>query len=206
MKLLKPFGFTDSNGVYWEVPAGYVTNGASIPPTLWSVVGGPYEGPYRDAAVLHDYFVDEGLAGRGKRTWEETHTMFRDASLARGVSNGLVQLMYGSVRLLGPRWEMAARPTPELQRAGAAGGPETPAPTPPAPAPDAPAAAPAPVPAPAVVPRVRGLRANPAQLQELQMLEELQAWIEQNNPNKEDIDRKVEEMRRARGLPAIPPK
>lgn len=81
MKLLAPFGFVDSAGKTWDVPAGYVTNGASVPWGLWNIVGGPYDGPYRDAAVVHDYFCETKT-----RPWEEVHKMFYEAAKARGTS------------------------------------------------------------------------------------------------------------------------
>ncbi len=38
-----------------DVPAGFVSDGASIPKIAWSIVGGPWTGKYRNAAVVHDY-------------------------------------------------------------------------------------------------------------------------------------------------------
>src|SRR5262245_59573240 len=35
MKLVQPFGYIDSNGQVWEVPAGAETDGASIPGVFW---------------------------------------------------------------------------------------------------------------------------------------------------------------------------
>jgi hypothetical protein len=37
-----------------EVPAGFVTDFASIPRPFWGIVGGPADGRYRKIAVVHD--------------------------------------------------------------------------------------------------------------------------------------------------------
>lgn len=38
-----------------KVQAGFITDFASIPRPLWGLVGGPADGKYRKAAVLHDW-------------------------------------------------------------------------------------------------------------------------------------------------------
>jgi hypothetical protein len=107
VQLLEPFGYKDSKGVDWDVPAGFVSDGASIPWSLWPFVGGPFDGPHRDAAVLHDYYCEKRT-----RTWEEVHAMFLEASLRRGVPVTTAQTMYAGILYGGPRWD-----PPTLQRA-----------------------------------------------------------------------------------------
>ncbi len=46
--------FARKNGDCIYVPAGIITDGASIPRFLWRVVGPPMSGLYRRAAVVHD--------------------------------------------------------------------------------------------------------------------------------------------------------
>ncbi len=101
IKLIDPFGFVDSKGQHWDVPAGYVSNGASIPPTLWPVVGGPLDGPYRDAAVIHDYYCEAQV-----RTDDDTHRMFYEAAVARGTSENIASTMYMGIIFGGPRWQV----------------------------------------------------------------------------------------------------
>ncbi len=45
------------------VPAGFVTDGASIPRLAWRVVGPPIRGRYFRAAVVHDWMYHSGSAG-----------------------------------------------------------------------------------------------------------------------------------------------
>lgn len=100
IQTLEVFGYKDSKGVEWTVPAGTVSDGASIPWSLWSFIGGPFDGPYRDAAVIHDYFCHQKT-----RTWEEVHTMFLEASIRRGTPESLAQTMYAGILYGGPRWD-----------------------------------------------------------------------------------------------------
>jgi hypothetical protein len=98
--LLKPFGYTDSNSVDWDVPEGFISDGASIPEWLWALLGGPFSGPYRDAAVIHDYYCSKKT-----RKWQDVHKVFLEAALNRGTSEDLAKTLYAGVLLGGPRWD-----------------------------------------------------------------------------------------------------
>src|ERR1043166_8599109 len=54
MTLLNELRYTDPRGGVWVAPAGSKVDGASIPRSLWTFRGGPFEGRYRNASVLHD--------------------------------------------------------------------------------------------------------------------------------------------------------
>lgn len=103
MELTEDFAFVEPTE-RWEVPSGSVVNGASIPSALWSIVGSPFVGNYRRAAVIHDvYYRDH----RGK-TRKEVDDMFYNAMLTDGVSNDKARLMYSGVRVGGgSAWDEA---------------------------------------------------------------------------------------------------
>jgi hypothetical protein len=101
MTLLEDFSYIDPDGLEWKAPSGLVTDGASIPQLAWSVVGGPFEGPYRLAAVIHDAACD-----RKDRSWESTHEMFYRAMLSAHVDEPTAKIMYAAVYHFGPRWEL----------------------------------------------------------------------------------------------------
>jgi len=65
MTLLEPFSYIDPMSNEWVAPKGTVTDGASIPRIAWTIIGGPFEGIYRDAAVIHDAACQER-----SRSWE----------------------------------------------------------------------------------------------------------------------------------------
>jgi hypothetical protein len=100
MRLTEPFGYTDPDGGHWNVPAGAVVDGASIPRVFWSFIGGPFEGKYRNASVVHDYYCD-----RKDRPWRHVHKVFYSAMIEAGVDETLGKLMYYAVYYFGPRWE-----------------------------------------------------------------------------------------------------
>jgi len=94
MRLLEAFWYIDPQGRRWDVPAGTVVDGASIPRTLWSSVGSPYTGDYRRAAVVHDTAINNPAVIR-----DEADTMFYYACLAGGCSLLQAKLLYGGVRI-----------------------------------------------------------------------------------------------------------
>ncbi len=100
MKLLKDFAYGDRNDVRWVAPANSEVDGASIPQVFWSFIGGPFEGKYRNASVVHDVACQEK-----SRPWESVHLMFYEASRLGGVGLLHAKVMYFAVYHWGPRWE-----------------------------------------------------------------------------------------------------
>jgi Protein of unknown function (DUF1353) len=99
MQLLEDFGYVDARGVEWPAPKGSIIDGASIPQVLWSVVGSPYTGEYRNASVVHDV-----ACVRRDRPWQDVHRMFYEACRAGGVGEQKAKLLYAAVYHFGPRW------------------------------------------------------------------------------------------------------
>jgi Protein of unknown function (DUF1353) len=99
MRLLAPFSYVDPKGVTWTAPAGWVIDGASIPVFAWSVIGGPFNGKYRDASVIHDVACDQKA-----QPWETVHEAFYWAMMASGVEAWRAKVMYAAVYHFGPRW------------------------------------------------------------------------------------------------------
>ena len=106
MTLLSELRYTDPNGVIWIAPAGSVVDGASIPRSMWSLMGGPFEGKYRNASDLHDVSYDQKT-----RPWSECDRMFYNAMRCSGVSAVEAGTMYYSLRKFGRHWE-APKATP----------------------------------------------------------------------------------------------
>ena len=100
MTLLSDLRYTDPQGVIWIAPAGSVVDGASIPRSLWSLMGGPFEGKYRNASVLHDVAYDQK-----NRTHEVCDQMFYNAMRCSGVSAVEAGTMYYALRKFGHHWK-----------------------------------------------------------------------------------------------------
>ena len=101
MELKEDFSFTSPTGKHWTVPKGAIIDGASIPKIFWNSIGPPFVGDYRYASVVHDYYCQTKT-----ETWEDTHKVFYEASIASGVSNSKAKLMYAAIYGWGPRWKV----------------------------------------------------------------------------------------------------
>lgn len=99
MRLLDDFSYVDAKGTTWAAPKDSVVDGASIPQILWSVVGSPYTGEYRNASVVHDV-----ACVKRDKPWQDVHRMFYEACRAGGVGEQKAKLMYSAVYHFGPKW------------------------------------------------------------------------------------------------------
>jgi endonuclease G len=100
MVLLNELRYTDPYGEVWIAPAGAHVNGASIPRAFWGVIGGPFEGKYRNASVLHDVAYSEQ-----SRSWEDADRMFYNAMRCSGVGVVTAKTMYYALRRHGRHWK-----------------------------------------------------------------------------------------------------
>jgi hypothetical protein len=100
MTLLQDFWYEDQNGKKWTASKGSEVDGASIPQAFWWLIGGPFEGRYRNASVVHDTECNPPY----KNGWREVHRMFYSASRAGGVGEVKAKIMYMAVYHCGPRW------------------------------------------------------------------------------------------------------
>lgn len=108
-KLLAPYTYVDCEGRTHVIPptrqvngetVPTVINGASIPSEVWSFVGGPWSGKYRNAAVIHDFLVETRYANS-----DITHRIFFDAMLTSGTPGWKANIMYFAVLKGGSKWE-----------------------------------------------------------------------------------------------------
>lgn len=104
MTVLTELRYTDPNGTVWTAPAGSVIDGASIPRALWTFMGGPFEGKYRNASVLHDVAYDQK-----NRPPAECDRMFYNAMRCSGVGAVEAKTMYYSLLRFGWHWKFKAR-------------------------------------------------------------------------------------------------
>ena len=128
MTLLNEIRYTDPQGHVWIAPAGSVVDGASIPRSLWTFMGGPFEGKYRNASVLHDVSYDQH-----NRPWQDCDLMFYNAMRCSGVGAVEAKTMFYALRRFGRHWDfnvkrakpvkvgrkLVARATPQYPRAQA---------------------------------------------------------------------------------------
>lgn len=95
-KLLSDFSFS---GLWpWTItaPAGFETDGASIPRFFWRLIGPPLAGKYAPAAVLHDYLYQRQIFTR-----RGSDVVFKFMMETLGVPQWKINLIYYGVRLGG---------------------------------------------------------------------------------------------------------
>ena len=100
MTLLTELRYTDPQGNVWVAPIGSVVDGASLPRYLWSIMGGPFEGKYRNASVLHDVAY-----GEHNRPWQDCDRMFYYAMRCSGVSAVEAKTMFYALYRFGHHWK-----------------------------------------------------------------------------------------------------
>ncbi|MDQ6938652.1 MAG: DUF1353 domain-containing protein [Verrucomicrobiota bacterium] len=100
MVLLNELRYTDPYGVVWIAPPGSKVDGASIPRAFWGMIGGPFEGKYRNASVLHDVAYD-----RQDRSPEQVDLMFYNAMRCSGVGVVTAKTMYYALVRHGRHWK-----------------------------------------------------------------------------------------------------
>ncbi|EFR3310104.1 DUF1353 domain-containing protein [Salmonella enterica] len=95
-RVYEPFEFylSDDNSDVIEVPAGFVTDLASVPRIFWTLL--PPDGKYAKAAIIHDWMYDNAL-----RTKKEADLIFLDGMTVLGVPKWKRIIMYYAVRLFG---------------------------------------------------------------------------------------------------------
>lgn len=74
-------------------------DGASIPVWAWPLIGSPFTGRYREAAVIHDT-----LCFAKDRPAKEAHWVFREMLRALGVGRFRARLMYVALLIGGSKW------------------------------------------------------------------------------------------------------
>ena len=92
-KLIRPMLVTVDNQTT-EIPAGFITDCASVPRGLWNLF--PPTGSYAKAAVFHDWLYREGKISR-----KQADELFLDAMECLGVSWITRYSLYWGVRVGG---------------------------------------------------------------------------------------------------------
>ena len=93
-RLKESLEFVRLNGEYIVVPMGFITDFASVPRALWSLIA-PY-GKQTLPAIVHDYMYVKGI-----ETKEKADLIFREALKMKGVNVIKRQAMYWAVRMFG---------------------------------------------------------------------------------------------------------
>lgn len=85
-------------GEKYHVPAGFVTDGASIPFELRCICGDPFDIPRLYAAIVHDYLYSGGDA---ESTRADADDLYRDLQIAFGISRWKAYIEWAVLRVFG---------------------------------------------------------------------------------------------------------
>lgn len=80
----------------YVIPAGYITDFASVPRLLWWFT--PRSGPWNKAAIVHDWLITNGLLGEIDITSPQVDAEFREALKVSGVRFIRRWIMWTGVR------------------------------------------------------------------------------------------------------------
>ena len=92
--LIEPLIYRKKDGEIINVPAGFVTDLATIPKFLHMIIGPA--GPYSKSAVLHDYLLHED-----NKKASMIHDLFFEAMVLDGVPGRLAKIMFNAVKTFG---------------------------------------------------------------------------------------------------------
>lgn len=99
--LVEPWLLDDLPGVAAvEIPAGFATDGASIPRALWRLCGHPLAAPRVYAAIVHDWLYSGGAPGM---TRAQADAIYRDLLVCYGVPAAVAVVEWAALRLFGAR-------------------------------------------------------------------------------------------------------
>jgi hypothetical protein len=92
-RLEREFRYRSSYGII-TVPAGFITDGASIPRCFWNILA-PF-GEYFEAAIIHDFLYTEG---NRRFTRKQSDLIFKEAMFNIGIGWFTRGIIYRAVRL-----------------------------------------------------------------------------------------------------------
>lgn len=96
------------------VPAGFVSDGGTIPPPIWWIVGHPYSGSMLPQYLAHDNDLKRGVPPW--TAWAYLRARCRWRGVGR-VRTGLVLAGVGAWIVLAPAWRWVARLVTRAPRA-----------------------------------------------------------------------------------------
>ena len=81
---------------YKEIPAGFITDGASIPRFLWAIIDPPFKSDYIEVYVEHDYDYSVGVISR-----KDADDKMLEGLKAKGMGYFKRYTIYFAVRMFG---------------------------------------------------------------------------------------------------------
>lgn len=98
-RILTPFSYRIDGETHVTIPAGYLTDGASVPQLFWNMI--PPWGKYGQAAVVHDLLCEYLMVVRNGRperiSRARCDAILNEAMVSLGVPSAQRLIIYGAV-------------------------------------------------------------------------------------------------------------
>lgn len=107
-ELIEKLVYISELGFRFEVPAGFVTDYASVPSVFWNLPGFDPDGPAAIPAVLHDYLYSLRGGEPYFLSRAACDDIFLEAMRSVGVDWITRHIIYRAVRLFGGLYSMSA--------------------------------------------------------------------------------------------------
>ena len=101
VRLLRPLSYVDKAGKAHTVPAGFISDGGTIPRWLWPIVGSPHTGTGRRAYPIHDKECEDARAFTGSTfasVRRDADRTLREMLVYLGVKPWRVRAIYAGTR------------------------------------------------------------------------------------------------------------
>ena len=99
---------TNTEVIHITVKEGFIYDSASIPRIFWSLIGSPFSGKYRMAALIHD-----ALYATNYTTKKRADDIFYNIMINEGVAKWRASLMYTAVLAFG--WVVYAKTAEQME-------------------------------------------------------------------------------------------
>jgi hypothetical protein len=99
VELIHPISYIDDWDMTWIAPSKLLSDGKTVPPMFWWLVGSPLAPDTLPAALIHDHYCQAK-----SRPYQMVHRVFGDMLLDLDIPPIRRKLMSWSVRHFGPRW------------------------------------------------------------------------------------------------------
>ena len=76
IRTLKPIGFTGNDGHWHVIPAGYVSDGASVPRFFWRILSPNIDGRTLVPSIIHDFEYENAIGTRGGADYDYAFRLY----------------------------------------------------------------------------------------------------------------------------------
>ena len=101
VSLVEPFSFIGADGSLYTIPAGFESDGASVPRFFWRFMSPKFDSLTLEASVMHDFGYERHIGTRA-----QVDAKYYSDLVAYGYPRWKAKVTYYAVRIFGgPHWK-----------------------------------------------------------------------------------------------------